>query len=84
MVEKEQVELDVDGLRQLIIGGAAKRGANGEWTLHLALKGDYSLDDNRLLPIDRTVKIKTRQQGRKPNPARNWGKGGGFRKKETK
>jgi len=83
MVEKEEIKLDSKVLKKLITGGLAKRGANGEWSVSVVLDGDISLADGRVLPvIRRTVTVKTRQQGRRANPAQNWGKGGGFRSKK--
>ena len=81
MVEKEQIEIDAKLIRRIVAGGTAKRGANGEWTLTIQLDGDLPLDPERTLPLRRTVAVKGRQQGRRSNPANNWGEGGGFRKK---
>lgn len=83
MVEKETIELDAANLQMLITGGQAKRGLNGEWAVVIKLDGDVSLGDGRTLPVRRDVHVKVkRQKGRLPNPAQNWGKGGGFRKKK--
>lgn len=83
MVEKEQIEIDVKLIRRIIASASAKRGASGEWSLNISLDGDVPLDEWRSLPISRTVAIKARQAGRKPNPAQNWGKGGrGFKSKK--
>lgn len=81
MVEKETIELDAATLQMLVVEGCARRGLNGEWAVIIKLDGDVSLGDGRSLPIRREVHVKSRQRGRKPNPAQNWGKGGGFRKK---
>jgi hypothetical protein len=82
MVEKETIELDTAALQMLVVGGQAKRGLNGEWAVVIKLDGDIGLGDGRTLPVRREVHVKARQQGRKANPAQNWGKGGGFRKKK--
>ncbi len=81
MVEKEQIEIDAKLIRKIVTGGIARRGANGEWSLTISLSGNVPLGDGRTLPILRDFAVKTRQQGRKANPANNWGKGGGFRGK---
>ena len=81
MVERETIELDAAALQMLVVGGEARRGLNGEWAVIIEIQGDVSLDDGRSLPVSRKVHIKSRQNGRRPNPAQNWGKGGGFRKK---
>jgi len=81
MVERETITLDAAALQMLVVGGEARRGLNGEWAVVLQLDGDVSLADGRTLPVHRDVHVKTRQRGRKPNPAQNWGKGGGFRRK---
>lgn len=81
MVEKETIELDAAALQMLIVGGEARRGLNGEWAVVIKLDGEVGLSDGRSLPVRREVHIKARQNGRLPNPAKNWGKGGGFRKK---
>jgi len=81
MVERETLTLDAAALQMLVVGGVAKRGLNGEWAVIIKLDGEVSLGDGRALPVKRNVHVKSRQRGRKPNPAHNWGKGGGFRKK---
>jgi len=81
MVERETIILDAAALQMLVVGGEARRGLNGEWAVVIELDGDVALGDGRSLPVRRDVHIKSRQKGRKPNPAQNWGKGGGFRKK---
>lgn len=82
MVERETIELDAAALQMLVVGGEAKRGLNGEWAVIIQLDGDIPLGDGRSLSVRKEVRAKVkRQNGRKPNPARNWGKGGGFRKK---
>lgn len=82
MVEKETIELDAAALQMLVVGGVAKRGLNGEWAVIIKLDGEIGLSDGRALPVCRDVHVKVkRQKGRLPNPAQNWGKGGGFRKK---
>ncbi len=80
MVEKEEIKIDAKLIRKIVTGGIAKRGANGEWSLSISLDGDVPIDADRKLPIRRKVAVKARQQGRKPNPAQNWGSGG-FRSK---
>lgn len=82
MVDKEEIKIDTELVRKIVAGGIARRGANGEWSLVIFLDGDIALDDNRTLPVRREVAVKARQQGRRANPAQNWGKGGGFRSKE--
>jgi hypothetical protein len=85
MAEKETITLDAAALQMLVTGGVAKRGLNTEWTVVITLKGDVPLGDGRSLQIDRDVHVKARQQGRKPNPAKNWKKGQrGFSKKAKK
>lgn len=81
MVDKEEITIDAKLIRRIVTGGIARRGANGEWSLTISLGGDIALDDSRTLPIRRDVAVKARQQGRRANPAQNWGKGGGFRSK---
>ncbi len=81
MVERETIELDAAALQMLVVGGVANRGLNGEWAIVLELDGEVSITDGRSLPVRRKVHVKSRQKGRRPNPAGNWGKGGGFRKK---
>lgn len=82
MVEKETIELDAATLQMLVMGGVAKRGLNGEWAVIIKLDGDVGLGDGRSLSVRKEVHAKVkRQNGRLPNPAQNWGKGGGFRKK---
>ena len=82
MVDKETIELDAAALQMLVVGGIAKRGLNGEWAVIIKLDGEVGLGDGRALPVKRDVHVKVkRQKGRLPNPAQNWGKGGGFRKK---
>ena len=79
MVERESIELDAAALQMLVVGGCAKRGLNGEWAVIIELDGQVDLSDGRALPVRRKVHVKARQRGRKPNPAQNWGPGGGFR-----
>lgn len=81
MVEREEITIDAEMIRLIVSGGTARRGANGEWSLTVLFDGNVPLDDERYLPIRRDVAIKARQSGRKSNPANNWGKGGGFRRK---
>jgi hypothetical protein len=81
MVEREVIELDAATMQMLVVGGVAKRGLNGEWAVIVELDGEVNLGDGRALPVCRKVHIKAKQRGRLPNPARNWGKGGGFRRK---
>lgn len=86
MVEKETIELDAATLQMLVVGGRAQRGLNGEWSVIVTLDGEVDLKDGRILPVPRReIHVKSRQRGRKPNPAQNWGKGTrGFRKKAKK
>lgn len=83
MVERETITLDAAALQMLVVGGEARRGRGGPWTVIIQLNGEVALDDGRSLSVRKEVRVKVkRQNGRKPNPAQNWGKGGGFRPKK--
>lgn len=84
MVDKETFEIEAEAVAALVTGGTIRRGYNGEWTLDIQIDGDLRIDGERTLPLRGILKIKGRQNGRKANPANNWGKGGGFKKKKGK
>lgn len=75
MVVKEQKQLSDEDVRQLVMGGEIRRAPSGGWTLEIWLDGEVVIDKERSLPIVGSLRIKSRQRGRKGNPAQNWGKG---------
>lgn len=81
MVEREKKIIEAAHIQSLIAGGTIRRGANGEWTLEIQVDGDLPIDEYRTLPLRGRLKLKGRQEGRRPHSSPNWSKGGGFKKK---